>query len=241
MTVKRGDEFETTSWNLVLTAADGDTTRSRQALTALCEAYWQPLYAFVRRRGYGPEDARDMTQAYFVHLLEERALRDLVPGAGRFRSFLLGSLKNLLSDERRKDRALKRGAGRAPIPLDLVEAENGYRLQPTDNVTPELLFEKRWAATVLQRVLNRLRQQFSRGGKPLEFERLKTYLTGERPAPSYRQVAAGLEMTEDAVKMAVHRLRRQFGEALRAEIGTTVEDPEAVDDEIRQLLSVLRS
>jgi hydroxymethylglutaryl-CoA reductase (NADPH) len=150
MSAKRGDEFQTTSWGLVLTAAGDDTTQSRQALAALCEAYWQPLYAFVRRRGYDPEQSRDLTQAYFAQLLEEQALRDLVPGVGRFRSFLLRSLQNLMTDERRKERALKRGAGQVPISLDLDAAESGYRLQPTENVTPEHLFEERWAATVLQ-------------------------------------------------------------------------------------------
>jgi RNA polymerase sigma-70 factor (ECF subfamily) len=237
----QGDGFQTTSWSLVQAAAGRDTERSREALAALCEAYWPPLYAFVRRRGYAVEDARDLTQAFFVHLLEKDALADLRPGVGRFRSFLLTSMKNLLSDERDKERALKRGAGRTPISLDIDGAESGYRIEPAEEITPELLFEKRWAATVLQRVLDRLREQAGQEGKSGEFEQLKTLLTGGGPKRSYRQVAAELETTEGAVRMAVHRLRKRFGRTLQAEIAQTVESPDQVDDEMRHLLSVLGS
>jgi len=234
-----GDDFQTTSWGLVLAVGGHDTARSRQALTALCEAYWQPLYAYVRRWGYEPEDARDVTQAYFAHLLEKQALEHLVPGAGRFRAFLLKSLKNLLAEKHHKELALKRGGGRTPIPLDLDTAERGYPIIASHALTPEVVFEKRWAATVLQRVLDRLRADFKRADKPRQFELLKTFLMGDEPAPSYRQVAADLQMTEDAVKMAVHRLRKRFGKALRAEILQTVANPAEVDDEVRHLLSVL--
>ena len=234
-----GDDFQTTSWGLVLAVGDPDTARSRQALTALCEAYWQPLYAYVRRRGYEPEDARDLTQAYFAHLLEKQTLEHLAPGPGRFRAFLLKSLKNLLVEERDKERALKRGGGRTPIPLDLETAERGYPVIASPSLTPEVVFEKRWAATVLQRVLDRLRGDFKRAGNPRQFELLKTFLMGDEPALSYHQVAADLEMTEAAVKMAVHRLRKRFGKALRAEIMQTVANPAEVDDEIRHLLSIL--
>lgn len=240
MTTERADLFHTTSWGLVQAAAGDDTAESRQALTRLCEAYWRPLYAYVRRHGQDVADAQDLTQTFFARLLEKDALRNLTPGAGRFRSFLLTALKNLMSDEFQRERALKRGAGRPTILLDFNAAESGYRVEPTDSSTPDLLYQKRWAATVLQRVLDRMRAQAERDGKSWEFERLKTYLTGDRPAPTYRQVAEELEMTEDAVKMAIHRLRKRFGNVLRAEIGETVASENEIDDEIRYLLSVLR-
>ncbi len=236
-----GDDFRTTSWGLVLTIQDPNTERAARALAALCEAYWPPLYAFARRRGHDTEEARDLTQAFFTHLLENRGLQKLRPGAGRFRSFLLTSFKNLLTDERIKAEALKRGAGKHPISLDFDSAESGSSIEATDELTPELLFEKRWAMTVLQRVMERLRAEFVRDGKALQFDRLQGCLTGEQPMPSHRKVAADLEMTEDAVKMAAHRLRKRFAKTLRAEIAETLDEPEAVDDEIRHLLSVLRS
>ncbi len=235
------DDFQTTSWGLILATRDRDTARSREALAALCQAYWQPLYIFVRRRGYEVEEARDLTQAFFAHLLEKQVLQNLEPGAGRLRSFMLASLKNLMADERSRVLALKRGAGRAPIPLDVDTAESGPRIQPSHNLTPELVFEKRWATTVLQRVLDRLRDEFERADKTWQFEQLKPFLTGERPALPYRQVATNLEMTVDAARKAVHRLRKRYGKALRAEIGETVASPEEIDDEIKHLRSVLRS
>lgn len=237
---KPGNEFQTTSWSLVQAAATQDSVRSRQALTVLCEAYWQPVYAFVRRQGYGAEAARDLTQAFFAHLLEAHALENLVPGAGRFRSFLMTSVKNLMRDEVRRKRALKRGAAQPPLSLDFELAENNYRVQPTDPATPEHLFEQRWASTVVKRVLNRMEQQAEDDGKSWEFGRLKVFLTGEKPAKSYRETARELEMTEDAARMAVRRLRQRFGDELREEIATTVANRDDVDDEIRHLLSVLR-
>ena len=235
------NDFRTTSWGLVLTAQDSNAERAGRALAALCEAYWPPLYAFACRRGLDTEEARDLTQAFFTHLLENRGLQKLRPGAGRFRSFLLTSFKNFQADERIKAEALKRGAGKQPIPLDFDSAESGSSIEATDELTPELLFERRWAMTVLQRVMERLRAEFAREGKSVQFDRLRGSLTGERPMPSHRQVAADLEMTEDAVKMAAHRLRKRFAKTLRAEIAETLEEPEAVEDEIRYLLSVLRS
>jgi RNA polymerase sigma-70 factor (ECF subfamily) len=234
-------DFRTTSWSLVLTAQDGDNERSREALASLCEVYWPPLYAFVRRRGHDRDEAADLTQAFFLHLLDKGGLQDLKPAAGRFRSFLLASLKNLLADERAREQALKRGAGRRPIRLDLDTAENAARLEPVENLTPDLIFEKRWALTVLHRVLGQLREEFAREDNAQRFERLKGFITGEQPTPPYRQVAHDLEMTEEAVKMAVHRLRKRYGKILRAEIAQTVSRPEEVDDEIRHLLSALRS
>ena len=188
-----GDDFGTTSWGLVLTVQDPNPERAARALAALCEAYWPPLYAFARRHGHDTDEARDLTQAFFTHLLENQGLQKLRPGVGRFRSFLLTSFKNLLADERLKGEALKRGAGKHPIPLDLDGAESGSSIEATDELTPELLFEKRWAMTVLQRVMERLREEFVRDGKSLQFDRLRGTLTGERPVHSHRQaIRAGL-------------------------------------------------
>ena len=229
-------EFQTTHWSLVLAAQGDDTALAREALAELCEAYWQPLYLFVRRKGYGVEEAQDLTQAYFAHLLEKDFLQTVTPEAGRFRSFLLASLQNLLTDERRRELALKRGRGSAPISLDVASAE---RLGPSEDRTPETIFERRWAATVLERALERVRQDSRRQGKSERFERLKGFLAGELPAPRYDEVAAELGITEEAVAVAVHRLRKRYGVALREEIGRTVASPDEIEDEIRHLLGVL--
>jgi RNA polymerase sigma factor (sigma-70 family) len=233
-------EFHTTNWSLVLDAREEGSTRSREALSALCTAYWEPLYVFIRRQGHDPDEARDLTQSYFASLLERRSLRNMDPDAGRFRSFLLASLKHHLSDERDKARAQKRGAGRAPITLDVNTAERAYAIQPSHQITPETLFEKKWALTVLRRALSRLRDEFTRDGGERQFELLKDYLLGGENEVPYRQVAGELEMTEAAVKMAVYRLRKRFGKSLRAEIADTVADEAQVDDEVYHLLSVLR-
>ena len=234
-------DFDTTQWSLVLAAQGDDTALARRALEDLCKAYWQPLYAFVRRQGHSIDEARDLTQAYFTHLLEKDSLRGLTPDAGRFRSFLLTSIKNLLADERRRELALKRGSRSPAISLDFALVENTLPIEPSDERTPETLFEKRWALTVLERTLERVREDSTRRGASRTFEHLKRYLTGEQPTPSYREVAAELDMTEEAVAMAVHRLRKRYGQSLRDEIGGTIAVAEDVDDEIRYLLAVLSS
>ena len=234
----KGD-FATTHWSVVLAAGGRDSTESRRALEALCEAYWYPVYAFVRRQGYGADEARDLTQGYFLRLLDKDFLADVRPELGRFRSFLIASVKHFLSNERDRERALKRGGGQATVPLDGELAEGRYRIEPPDTLTPEMLFERRWATTVLDRALERLRTQASRESEAARFERLKAYLTGVSPASSYREAAADLDMSEAAVKTAVHRWRKRFGEVLRAEIAETLSDPREVDDEIRYLLTRL--
>ena len=223
----------------MLAAGGTDSHGARRALAALCEAYWYPIYAFVRRQGSSAEDAADLTQGYLLQLLEKGALKGLRPEAGRFRSFLFASIKHYLSNERDRARALKRGGGLAPFPLDAEAAESRYRIEPADSLTPEKLFEKRWATTVLQRAMVRMRSEIAEAGDIGRFERLKNYLTGDDPEPAYRTIAAELGMTESAVGVAVHRLRRRFGESLRAEIAETVADPREIDEEIRYLLSSL--
>jgi len=233
--------FRTTRWSLVAAAQDTDPTRSREALAALCEAYWPPLYAFVRRRGQSPDEACDLTQAFFLQLLERHGLDNARPGAGRFRSYLMTSIKNLLLDQRARKCALKRGAGRRPIPLDADTAERTANLETTDSLTPEAIFERRWALTVLHRVLGTLRVEYTRQGEQVKFDRLKGFLIGDQSTKTYNEIAADLEMSEEAVGMAVHRLRKQYGKALRSEVAETVAKPTEVDDEIRHRLSVLRS
>jgi RNA polymerase sigma-70 factor (ECF subfamily) len=231
--------FVTTSWSLVLTAAGGDTSRSRRALAELCEAYWYPLYCFIRRQGCDAQEAADLTQGYIAQLLEKEFLKGLSPEAGRFRSFLFASVKHFLSNERDRERALKRGGGQRTISLDAEVAEGRYRIEPADDLTPERLFERRWAMTVLSRVMERLRAEAVRAGGERRFDRLKGYLTGEERSVAQRDVAAELGMTESAVAVAIHRLRKRFGRLLRGEIAETVADPREIDDEVRYLLATL--
>jgi RNA polymerase sigma-70 factor (ECF subfamily) len=231
--------FATTRWSVVLAAGDSATPGSRDALARLCEIYWYPLYAFARRWGHTADEAQDLTQEFFTRLLEKHYLEDVRPERGRFRSFLLASLKHFLLNERDRDQAQKRGGGRAPIPLELDTAEGRYRLEPPDTATPETIFERRWALTLLDRVLERLRREHVESERERLFEALKGFLTGQSETPKYGDVGASLGMTEGAVKVAVHRLRRRFGELLRDEIADTVADPADVEDEIRYLFKVL--
>ncbi len=232
-------EFATTSWSQVLAAQGGSSTSSRKALEALCTAYWYPLYAFVRLQGYDPEQSLDLTQAYFTELLEKDYLKDVDPSLGRFRAFLKVSLKHFLSKERDKAQALKRGGQARVISLDGQDAEARYRFEPVDRLTPEDVFERRWALTTIERVLGKLREEFSEAGKEEEFQSLKGYLTGEEPKIPYQNAAEELGISEGAVKASVHRLRQRFGRQLRQEIAETVADPQEVDDEVRHLLQVI--
>ena len=233
-------DFVTTRWSRVLAARDGSEAEARQALEKLFQAYWLPLFAFVRRQGHDPDTASDLTQAYFTTLLEKDFLKAVEPSAGRFRSFLLASLKHFLSHERDKERALKRGGGARFFSLDAQAAEAQLGREPAEGLTPEEIFEQQWALTVLERALERLRAASAQAGSEVLFERLRPYLTGETSRIPHREVAAELRMSEGAVRTAVHRLRKRFGAMLRAEIGDTVADPTEADDEIRYLLSVIQ-
>jgi RNA polymerase sigma-70 factor (ECF subfamily) len=231
--------FATTSWTQVLAAREAPSSESRQALEGLCKAYWYPLYAFVRRQGHGPEESRDLTQAYFAQLLEKGYLEDYDPSLGRFRVFLKASVKNFLSKERDKAHALKRGGCSQFVSLNADEVEGRYRYEPVDRLTPEEIFERRWALTLLEHVLGRLRKEFEDEGRSEEFDKLKGYLTGEEIKVPYREVAAALGSTETAVRTSVHRLRQRFGKVLRQEIAETVAAPNDVEDEMRHLLRVI--
>lgn len=231
--------FTTTSWSLVLAAGDDNSGRAREALNELCSAYWYPIYSLIRREGASPDEAADLTQSYLVQLLDKRYLRQVSPDLGKFRSFLYVSVKHFLSNERDRERAAKRGGGRPPVSLDAAAAEERYSLEPADTLTPEKLFERRWATTVLERAMHRLRSEAGHAGDPRRFDRLQAYVSGKEPAPAYRDVAAELGMTETALGVAVHRMRRKFGQILREEIAQTVADPREVDGEIRFLLGAL--
>jgi RNA polymerase sigma-70 factor (ECF subfamily) len=230
--------FSTTRWSLVVAAADSGHPDYAAALSQLCSDYWYPVYAFVRRRGYEPDRAQDLTQGFFTELLEKRSLKAVRRERGRFRSFLLAALKFHLSHERERAGARKRGGERAPIPLDVDTAEGKYRLEPVEPRTPETLFERRWALVLLERTLDRLRDELKQSAHPERSLRLVGYLTGDASAP-HKEAAAELGMSESAVKVAVHRLRDRFRRLLREEVLQTVEDPGKVDTELSHLLAAV--
>ena len=225
----------------MLAAGRGDVPESESALAELCEVYWYPLYAYVRRSGYPADEARDLTQEFFARLLEKHYLRAADAERGRFRSFLLTAFRRFLSKERHRARALKRGGGRSMLSLDFEQGESRFRLEPATDVTAETIYERRWALTLLDRVMSRLRVEFEQAGKRDDFDRLKVFLTGEAAAPGYREVADGLGMTDGALKVAVHRLRRRFRDLLLAEIAQTVTAPEDAEEELRHLFEAVRS
>jgi RNA polymerase sigma factor (sigma-70 family) len=234
-----GPRFPTTQWSQVRSAREGTSSAAHRALEALCQSYWPPLYAFVRRQGCDPEEARDLVQAYFAELLEKKFLKGVDPESGRFRSFLLVSLRHFLSHERERARALKRGGATLTISLDTASTP-ALRGRAVDDLTPEQVFERQWALTVLERALGRLRLAARDAGTENQFEALKPYLTGDAGRTPYAAVGERLGMSEGAVKAGVLRLRRRFGRALREEIAETVSDPDDVDDEIRRMLLVIR-
>ncbi|MFO1501563.1 MAG: ComEC/Rec2 family competence protein [Verrucomicrobiota bacterium] len=231
--------FHTTHWSAVLTARGDDSTAAHEALSHLCQTYWYPLYAYVRRRGNPPEEAADLTQAFFAQLLAKNYLDDLTLGVGRFRSFLLASLKHFLANEWDKARTQKRGGGRPIISLDDDTAEERFQLEPVDNVTPETIFERRWACTVLEKVLERLRNEFVASERAELFDELKSVLSADQEQISYAEIGRRTGLKEATVKVAVHRLRRRYGELLRAQIAQTVKDAAEVEDEVRHLIAVM--
>lgn len=232
-------EFASTHWSIVLAAGHRSSPGSRDALATLCRAYWFPLYAYARRRTRDVHEAQDLTQAFFVALLEKDSLASVHPDRGRFRAFLITAFKNFMANEWEKAHAQKRGGGVAPIPLDFDAGESRFSREPTDELTPERLFERDWVLSLLDRVLDRLRDEFERGGKLDQFERLKVFITPQSTASSHAEVARELGMTEGAVAVAAHRLRRRYRDLLRAEIAQTVASPDEVDDEIRNLFEAL--
>jgi len=236
----RGATFTPTHWSVVLAAAGRtDSTHARDALEKLCRNYWVPIYAFIRRQGHNPHDAQDLTQEFFARLLEKNYLAGANRAKGRFRSFLLASLKHFLANEWDKAKAQKRGGGRVPISIEAAAAESSIGLEPADLVTAEKLFERRWALALLDQVLRRLREDYARDGKEQQFEQLKSTLTEASRSVPYAEIAARLDTSEGAVKVAVHRLRQRYRELLRTEIADTVSGPDEIEDEIRNLFVAL--
>ena len=230
--------FDTTHWSLVA-AAGGDDSAARAALSRLCEIYWYPLYAYVRRRGANPDDARDLTQGFLVSLLERRDFENLQRERGRFRSFLLASLQNFMANDFARQRAQKRGGDAILLPLAFEEAEGRYSIEPAEPATPQTLYERRWALTVIERVLADLREEWKSAARIAEFDELKSCLLGEAPEGGYAEIAERLQTSEGSVRVAVHRLRRKFHKRLKKDIGDTVMDPADIDDEIRYLIRAL--
>jgi RNA polymerase sigma-70 factor (ECF subfamily) len=237
----------TTNWSLVLVAGGVDSGAAREALAGLCEAYWYPVYAMVRRYGHGPSDAEDLTQAYFTRFLEKGWVKDVKPEHGRFRAFLLVSVRHFLHNERARERALKRGGGKRLVELDGLEADTRYRLEPVEASTPETLFERAWAERVLARALDRVWKEMAEKEGTERFEQLKSHLLGDESATPYRDLAGQWGVKDSAVRVAVHRLKerfgkrfeKRFGEVLRSEVAETLADPADVSEELRHLLSAL--
>jgi len=232
--------FVTTRWSQVVAAGrPTDSTHARAALEQLCQTYWYPLYAFVRRQGHAPHDAQDLTQEFFARLLERNALGAADRERGRFRSFLLATLKNFLRDEWDKLRAQKRGGGQNLISLDAGDAESRYALEPVNTLTADRIFERRWAMLLLDRAVERLRTEHQAAGKLAQFEALKASLAGARESQPYSELAAQLGQSEGAVKVAVHRLRQRYREVIRAEIAETVASEAEVEAELKHLMAAL--
>lgn len=232
------DIFATTHWSVVLRARNADTPRAAAALTDLCQTYWFPLYAYVRSRGHSPHDAEDLTQGFFANLLRLESLAEVSPEKGKFRAFLLAALKNHVAKERRHDVAQKRDARRT-ISLDAEAAESRYALEPIDATTPERFFERQWALTLLETVMNNLQAEYEAAGRGELFRQLRFAIIGEKNATPYRDLAEQLGMSEPAIRVAVHRLRQAYKRVLHEEIAHTVSDPADVAEELRELRRAL--
>jgi len=233
--------FATTHWSVVLAAKEADSPSVQEALEKLCRTYWYPIYAYLRRRGYGEQDGQDLTQGFFAQLLERRSIQGVEREKGKFRSFLLASLNYYVADERDRANAQKRGGGREVLSFDVQEAEQRYRLEPADERSPDKLFERRWAMALLDQVLARLGREFADAGKGELFNRLQEFLVGGAGGKAYAEVAREAGMTEEAVKKAVQRMRRRYHQLFREEIAQTVASPTEVDEELRHLCAVLSS
>ena len=231
--------FATTDWGLIALARDGDSGPARQALADLCASYWYPLYAYIRRRGQPADRAQDLTQGYFASLLGKNFLGAIGPEKGRFRSFLLASCQNYLANESDRERTRKRGGGCLTVSIDVPDAEGRYAREPCHGLTAERLFERRWALTLLDRVLERLGDEMAKRGKGPLFERLRPALLGDGSAVPHKRVAQEMAMSESAVKMAALRLRERYRALVREEVARTVGAPGDIDDEIRDLFEAL--
>jgi RNA polymerase sigma factor (sigma-70 family) len=232
--------FTTTHWSVVL-EAQGESPAAQEALEKLCRTYWRPIYAFLRRQGFRPEEAEDITQGFFAQLLERRKFSALRKEKGRLRSYLLGALKYFLADERRRAMAIKRGKGQGLIPLEELRADEQIHMEPSDPMTAEMIYERRWALTVLERVLRRLKDEYVAAGNAALFDSFKELLPDEPGSPSQAEIATQLGMTENAVRQAFYRFRQRYQSILREEIAPTVATPGDIEDELRHLIAVLEA
>jgi RNA polymerase sigma-70 factor (ECF subfamily) len=230
------DRFATTHWSVVLAAGERGSAGAEEALARLCAEYWYPIFAFVRRRGLATEEARDLTQGFFARLIEKGDLAVADRSRGRFRSFLLTACQHFLSNQRDREHALKRGGGRLSIPIDVAAAEGRYQRSLSHSETPERLYDRQWCLTLLAQVLDDLRKEYAGAGRAAVFDRLKDYLVADESAGTYKEAADDLGMNAGAVKVAVHRLRRRYHDALRRRVADTVESDQDVDEELRHLL-----
>ena len=232
--------FTTTHWSVVL-EAQGESPAAQEALEKLCRTYWRPIFAFLRRQGIPPEQAEDITQGFFAELLERRSLSAVRKEKGRLRSFLLGGLKYFLANEARRVMAIKRGKGQRLIPLEEFRADDRIEMEPADPMTAEMIYERRWALTVLERVLSRLKDEYRTAGNATLFDSLKELLPDEPGSPSQAEIAAQLSMTDNAVRQAFYRFRQRYQAILREEIANTVATPGDIEDELRHLIAVLET
>jgi len=235
-----GVAFTTTHWSVVLTA-QGESPAAEEALEKLCRMYWRPIYSFVRRQGVAPEEAEDLTQGFFAQLLERGSLSAVRKEKGRLRSYLLGALKYFLADEQRRAMAIKRGKGQRLIPLEELRSENRVEMEPADPVTAEMIYERRWALTVLEQVLDRLKNEYRTAGNAALFDSLKQLLPDEPGSPSQAEIAAHVGMTENALRQAFYRFRQRYQSLLREEIAHTVATPGDIEDELRHLIAVVEA
>jgi RNA polymerase sigma-70 factor (ECF subfamily) len=231
--------FATTHWSVVLAAGKSSSPNQKQALETLCQRYWFPLYAYLRQRGYDTHQAEDYTQAFFAHILDKHDIQTANPKYGKFRSFLLIRLKSFLSGQRDRAQAIKRGGGRKILSLGFQNAEDLYALEPSEQLSPEKLFEKSWALTVLERTMDRLENEMAQKDNKKLFDHLKVYLTTEKDVLPYGNMAKKLKMTDGSVRVAVHRLRRRYRKLLRDEIAQTVAAADQIDEEMGHLFSAL--
>ena len=232
--------FTTTHWSMVL-EAQGESPAAQEALEKLCRTYWRPVFAFLRRQGVGPVEAEDITQGFFAELLERRSLSAVRKEKGRLRSFLLGGLKYFLANEERRVMAIKRGKGQRLIPLEEFRADDRLEMEPADPVTAEMIYERRWALTVLERVLNRLKDEYHSADNAALFDSLKELLPDEPGSPSQAEIGARMGMTENAIRQAFYRFRQRYQSLLREEIANTVATPGDIEDELRHLIAVLET
>lgn len=236
-TEQRGAHFLTTHWSVVLEA--GGSRDGEHALESLCRAYWYPLYAFVRRRGFAPAEAQDLTQEFFARLLERQTLQTADPEKGRFRGFLVAAMRHFLSNQWRDLNRMKRGGGSQFLSWDELNPEERYLLEPESEASAETVYDRSWARTVAAEALNQVRKEMEREGNSARFEALRAYLESDDSPQAYAQTALRLKLSESAVKSAIHRLRRRYAEVIRESIAHTVQSPDQIEGEIRHLIDLL--